>query len=357
MNTSKYVIINNRVYNAITGLPSEDYAPADIANLEQVAEKATKELVTRGTSISAIHQPLQKSQTLRRKYVKQPATGSIPTSPTEETVTVRNFSPINSKRFETERSDKVAKIAAPVTVNIKTQATRPADIHPLVSRAQARPMDIAAPRRQRTNAMRNVDLQTQLASAPEKASLKSAQVLKNEAIAEAMNKEVDSKKQKRSRVKAKKRGNPFMRLTGAAVPAIAILMLSGYFTYLSMPNLSIKMAAVQSGVDAKYPGYRPDGYALSGPINFGNGEVSMKFAYANEGHDFTLTQQKSNWNSSSVKQLFAASPEDVITTAVDGLTIYSQGGRAIWVNGGILYTIDGQANLSNHQIQKIATSL
>lgn len=42
---------------------------------------------------------------------------------------------------------------------------------------------------------------------------------------------------------------------------------------------------------------------------------------------------------------------------VDGLTIYSSGKNAVWVNGGILYQITGSANLSNEQIQKIATSL
>ena len=42
---------------------------------------------------------------------------------------------------------------------------------------------------------------------------------------------------------------------------------------------------------------------------------------------------------------------------IDGLTIYSGGKEATWVNGGILYQISGDANLSNDQIQKIATSL
>ena len=40
-----------------------------------------------------------------------------------------------------------------------------------------------------------------------------------------------------------------------------------------------------------------------------------------------------------------------------GLTIYTYGTDAAWVNGGVLYTVEGSANLSNEQIRRIATSL
>ena len=135
------------------------------------------------------------------------------------------------------------------------------------------------------------------------------------------------------------------------------MLLGGYLTYLSMPNISIKMAAVQSGINAKYPGYKPDGYALNGPIKFKSGEVSMKYAYADGSSEYTLTQQKSNWDSAAVKEYFTEKSKSPTTTMVDGLTIYSSGKNAVWVNGGILYQITGSANLSNEQIQKIATSL
>lgn len=356
MNKANFVIINNRVYDSITGLPADEYQPTNISNLEQAAEKATKELSTRGTSVSAVHKSVQKSQTLRRKYVQLPAPKSqLVSAPKVET---RNFTPMSLDRFTIKKASSIVETSQSVAVRPNSSARlRPAETHPVVGRATGKSFDLNSPRRKHVNNVRNMDTQARLSPvAPaQPAALKSAQVLKNEAILEAMNREVVE--QKRSRSKAKRRISPFSRFAGVAVPALAILMLSGYFTYLSMPNLSIKMAAVQSGVNAKYPGYQPDGYALNGPITFGDGEVVMKFAYADGGHKFTLTQQKSSWNSASVKQLFAASPENVTATAVDGLTIYSQGGRAIWVNAGVLYTIDGEAALSTQQIQKIATSL
>ena len=117
------------------------------------------------------------------------------------------------------------------------------------------------------------------------------------------------------------------------------------------------MAAVQSGIDATYPGYQPNGYALSGPVSFKDGEVSMRFAYADSGHDFTITQSRTNWSSAALKEQFSETPDTVTTTTIDGLTIYSEGNRTSWVNGGILYTIDGEANLSSDQVQRIATSM
>ena len=40
-----------------------------------------------------------------------------------------------------------------------------------------------------------------------------------------------------------------------------------------------------------------------------------------------------------------------------GLTIYSFGDQAAWVNGGLLYTIDGDAPLSSEQLLNIAASM
>ena len=43
-----------------------------------------------------------------------------------------------------------------------------------------------------------------------------------------------------------------------------------------MPTLSVRVAASQAGIDASYPSYRPDGYALNGPVTYGDGR----------GHEF-----------------------------------------------------------------------
>jgi hypothetical protein len=45
------------------------------------------------------------------------------------------------------------------------------------------------------------------------------------------------------------------------------------------------------------------------------------------------------------------------TETANGLTIYTFGDKAAWVNGGVLHTIDSNTPLSNDQISRIASSM
>jgi hypothetical protein len=149
------------------------------------------------------------------------------------------------------------------------------------------------------------------------------------------------------------------RLLSLASGAFALLLLGGYFTYLNMPNLSVRVAAVQSGINANYPSYQPDGYRLSGPVAYNDGEVNLKFASNAGPQNFTLSQVRSTWDSSAVQENYITPKwgSDYTTFAEHGLTIYTHDSDAVWVNGGIRYTIDGDAPLSASQIRSIATSL
>lgn len=85
----------------------------------------------------------------------------------------------------------------------------------------------------------------------------------------------------------------------------------------------------------------------------------MKFA-ANAGPEqYTLSQTRSEWDSTATLDNYVTpqAGKDYTTTTAGGLTIYRYADNAVWVNGGILYTISGNASLSNDQIQRIASSL
>jgi hypothetical protein len=140
---------------------------------------------------------------------------------------------------------------------------------------------------------------------------------------------------------------------------IGLLLLTGYFTYINLPNLSVRVAAAQAGIDATYPEYRPVGYRLNGPVAYKNGEVSMNFASNSGPVSFSLNQSKSSWDSSALLEKYVNPKSDgkYATYSDDGLTIYTYGTDAAWVNGGILYTVDGSAMLSNEQIRRMATSM
>ena len=341
MASKNYVVINGRAYNTITGMVMDDI------DVKETEIKKEQSISRRGTSVSNIHAAhVQKSSTLNRRHVKMPQRTPLAAKPQKARVDVKQH--VAVKKFSTPITSK----PAPQKIAIN----RPAEAHPVTRRAQQRPLSVNTKLRKERQplAMNNNPL---VAVAPQKIEkpivAKTSKQLKNEAIEKALSNEIISNKKARRR---QKKGGALRWLNTFSV-GFAVMLLGGYLTYLSMPNISIKMAAVQSGIDAKYPGYKPDGYALNGPIKFKSGEVSMKYAYADGSSEYTITQQKSGWNSSAVKEFFSEKHKNPNTTMIDGLTIYSGGKEAAWVNGGILYQISGDANLSSSQIEKIATSL
>ena len=341
MASKNYVVINGRAYNTITGMVMDDI------KIEKSEIEKEQSISKRGTSVSNIHAAhVQKSSTLNRRHVKMPQRTPLAAKPQKARVDVKQH--VAVKKFSTPIVSK----PAPQKIAIN----RPAETHPVTRRAQQRPLSVDTKLRKERQPLA-INSNPLVAVAPqkiEKPVAKTAHQLKNEAIEKALSNEIISSN-KKARRRQKKCGA--LRWLNTFSVGFAVMLLGGYLTYLSMPNISIKMAAVQSGIDAKYPGYKPDGYALNGPIKFKSGEVSMKYAYADGSSGYTITQQKSGWNSSAVKEFFSEKHKNPNTTMIDGLTIYSGGKEAAWVNGGILYQISGDANLSSSQIEKIATSL
>lgn len=309
----KIISINGRNYDAHTGMPVEGNGGTHaLAHAPKPAPTRTH------TPHSSVHTATQKSHTLNRRIVK------------------KEISPNHHAR-PVQKSPMVTKFA----------------LHPSGFKQHiiSQNPDIA-PRQHPTVAKVNHHLQQQkVAAAP-----KPSQVIKQEAIAEALQKA--PAKHEKNEVKPKKRSK-FSRFVSVASASLALLLLGGYFTYLNMPNLSVRVAAAQAGIDATYPEYKPDGYRLGGPIAYSQGQVSMKFA-ANAGpQNYTIDQSKSSWDSSAVLDNYVKKKagENYITYNERGLIIYTFDGNAAWVNGGILYTISGDAPLSSDQIRRIATSM
>lgn len=318
--SQRTVTINGRMYDVHTGLPVQNTADERPARHASVSPS------------HAMHQAAQKSQTLNRRIVKNTATRPAPA--TKSTAAER---PI-------QKSAAITKFA-PHPQGIKpAQRTIKADIGPIHH-------PIAAKARQQAQMKNTAVKAQQTAAAP---APKPSQIIKQEAIAEAM--QNTPAKNDAQHKPAKKRKS---RLLSIASASMALLLLGGYLTYLNMPSLSVRVAAAAAGVDASYPTYRPDGYSLNGPVAYSDGEVSMKFA-ANAGpQNFTVAQTSSSWDSSAVFDNYVKEKagENYITYSERGLTIYTFGGNAAWVNNGILYTINGDAPLSGDQIRRIATSM
>jgi hypothetical protein len=238
-----------------------------------------------------------------------------------------------------------AQPAKPVAAKPMTP-DKPATQHPLVTKSA-------------TNAPR---LSPRLGSKPALATKPAAAVksvsskeIKEAAIGKAMSKTEVKAPKKRHWFFASRRA----RIATIVIACLAILVVGGYLTYVNLPSLSVNIAAAQAGINATYPSYRPDGYSLEQPITFSDGKVTLKFKSNGSSDYFTITQERSSWDTSAIlqKQVQPKVGNNYLTTEEQGLTIYSYNNSAAWVNGGILYTIDGNAPLSGEQVRHIATSM
>jgi len=148
------------------------------------------------------------------------------------------------------------------------------------------------------------------------------------------------------------------KLTTILTSTLAILLLGGYLTYINLPNISMRVAATRAGIAATFPSYNPDGYSFHGPITYSPGEVAIDFKSNTNNQNFTVDQKASNWDSQAVlDNLVNKETDSYLTYQQQGLTIYAFNNKAAWVNGGLLYTIEGSATLSSDQILHIATSM
>ena len=315
MPNNKTVTINGRIYDAVTGLPV-DASPK--AGPKPVSPALVKKRAAEVTSASVHAQP-QRSQTLHRRAIKKPAV-----------VTKR---PQAGRHMDIARNSNVAKFAPHPIAKAAPKPAAPdlaPKAHPVAARAHSR---------------------TAAAKPVVAAPLTSKQV-KDEAIAKAIAK--PSVKPTKKSFKAH-----FSRRFTIITAIFAVLIIGAYLTYSNMPSLSVGFAAAQAGIKATYPEYKPDGYRLSQPVTFSDGEVTLNFVANTGTGEYTVVQTRSSWDSSAVLDnvVKKAAGDNYVTTQERGLTIYSYDSNATWVNGGILYTIHANAPLSGEQIRHIATSL
>ncbi len=167
----------------------------------------------------------------------------------------------------------------------------------------------------------------------------------------------------------KKSANPILRTkrksTGkrfAFAAICAIIVVAGVIGLITsnMPDISIRVAAMQTGIEASYPSYVPRDYSL-GDINSEDGKITMRFN-GPENSSFTLIEEKSSWDSSALLRNYVEPTwqENYTTTHEQGITIYiaNTNSDAAWVNGGVLYKITSSGTpLTKKQVRSIVVSL
>ena len=261
---------------------------------------------------------------------------------------------------EQQTTDQVTTSPAPLNPQAAPQSSTPA------TRPQSMAVTKFAPRTvtpsRPTRLIRDIGpathpivkkVEPKLASQMPKPVAKPATAIKQEAIQDAL-----ERAPLYSDIKPIKTPRRAPRVITMVLLGLILLFSVGYFTYTNLPHLSIYMAAAKSGVKASYPSYRPDGYRLSS-VGYDNTSVSLEFKANGGPQSYTIKQSQTTWDSTAVNENVVKEKwgDDAVPYSERGLTIYAHDGNAVWVNGGILYEISGDAQLSPSQIRSIATSL
>ena len=328
------IVINGHHYDATTGLavdtPATQTHTVTVKTVEKpVAVKHHQAQATHATAeriqVNHLQKHPHKSQTLRRDIVKRPSGAH----------------------------DKVAKhVPVRATVHKSPHITKfaphPADVSPRVVAPAHKPEASATHSHVVTVAHHKAEERTK------KPAALSSRELKDHLIKQ----QLDSAPTKHADHKPKKKVRAPLRVSSVMAACMGVMVLGGYLSYINMPNLSVRVAASQAGINAQYPGYTPSGYSFDGPVSYSNGQVLLTFAANGGNAQYKINQQKSAWDSQAVLDNYVVANSSVYdVNDTQGLTVYTYDNNAAWVNKGVLYTISGDAPLRTEQVLRIATSL
>lgn len=359
MSQTQTVTINGRKYDVRTGLPVTNGTPTPHTTRKQLRRSAqaisvpvTQKKVAKSIAKPAhkIHTKTQRSKTLNRKFIQKPAAATSQPAISKPTTQRIDGITVHTRPHVSSRSALLASQSAKHSQRVVTPVVAP---EPIAQRQVSAPKNDDLPAMPHPTVTRAHEAQAAKKAAPEK-QLPSASAIKQSAIQAAL----DAAPAQNN--KQHKHGTTHrQRLAGVFAGCAALVLFAGYLTYLNVPNISVRVAAAQAGINASYPGYHPDGYKLNGPVAYSDGQVQIKFAANTGDNSFTLKQSRSTWDSSALLENYVKQKagDEYSISQEKGITIYNYDNSAAWVSGGILYTVDGNAPLSPDQIRKIATSV
>ncbi len=271
----------------------------------------------RPVNSSATHHRVQRSTTLNRKYVKKPSK-----TPTIDSIAKRRAEDLKRRQALAEKIN-----------------------------------------RERLSALKSGQSLVKPQSAQKKQSSQkpSARELKNSAVESALKSvatmEAENKNIIASPISTKKTFGARKILLALGCAALSVGVI-GYIVSLNVPDVSVRVAAMQAGFEATYPSYIPRGYSLKDIVSEDK-RLVMTFSDGNNS-SFTLSEEKSAWDSEALEANYVKSSWGSNYTSIreQGITIFISGSNATWVNGGLLYKIEASGNnLTKKQLKSIVTSL
>lgn len=302
------------------------------------------------------HRQVRASTTLNRRYVKRPTktTDDVVVKVTKSPQVKHFYTPAMESQQAAMQATDQAQSSQQISVKTQTrtaeQMMQPATTHPMQAAANSR-------MQARKDTARAAKQNTMQVSAKQ---LKDQAIKKALADAEKVNKTAMNSAEPEEPVKLDFKSRfTLPRIALALSCAVAAVFAIVYFVNLNMPDISLKVAAMQSGFDASYPSYVPRGYNLNG-ITSEDSKVVLSFRNSSNDNAFNLTEERSSWDSTALLNNYVKFnlADDYTLIREQGLAIYSDGKKSVWVSGGIMYIIESTSGLlSKKQICAIATSL
>lgn len=341
MGTQHIIELNGNRYDALTGKIVSDLAQtkkiapsksnqANRKNIDGVAHRSSTK-----KSVKTYQRPVQKSDTLMRKTVQKPVAHKLSAIATIIGGRTTDVMPPTKRVMQSKNSSKNSLIRrfSPVI------ATKPNQ-------------DISLHKNKPTESGSALTHATVTAESVVVSPIK-------DAIANATSHQQPKLKRPRlhARIAHRLHINPKIISTGAV--CLALLLIAGFFGYQNIPNIKMRLASSHAGLHGTLPAYQPSGFRLN-DISYKTGQINVSFRSNSDARNFIITQIASSWNSETLRNKLQSTEQTLSPVEVPDkgktLFIYNDS-NVTWVDGGILYKIEGDSKLNSEQLLHLANSL
>ncbi len=356
----------------------ELFTPTDDEDADSRAERVEKaEQVVAAVSPAVVHSPLrlksarriiQASRTLNRRFVRKPLreTGEY-----AESIAVRHIKQVKASAI-IESARSVNDI--PDETIDEVIATTESDFTPVLTKSQATSLKALAKKSSHSSqptSSTTTSKDTKGESATDDQSALNLSKLAPTDYDDLMDDRIDqltkilqasNELDQQDRTVAKHRlGQPKkhrFRFSTIMATAGAMAIIVGLGVYISLPTISVKLAAGRAGINAKNP-YALSGYSLDNNIAAQPGKVtiSYKSASGNGGYSVTQESDKSTTDYALRLNVSRQNGGSYQEMDVNGKTVLLYGNKATWLAGDMRYTIDGSDLMDSNQLRSIVKSL
>ena len=358
----------------------ELFTPADDEGVDSRAERVEVERAEQAVATAnptVVHSPLrlksarriiQASRTLNRRFVRKPLreTGEY-----AESIAVRHIKQVKASAI-IESARSVNDI--PDETIDEVIATTESDFTPVLTKSQATSLKALAKKSSHSNQptpSTATSKDTQVEDATDDQSAlnlsKSAPTDYDDLMDDRIDQltkilQASNELDQQDRAVAKRRlGQPKkhrFRFSTIMATAGAMAIIVGLGVYISLPTISVKLAASRAGINAKNP-YALSGYSLDNNIAAQPGKVtiSYKSASGNGGYSVTQESDKSTTDYALRLNVSRQNGGSYQEMDVNGKTVLLYGNKATWLAGDMRYTIDGSDMMDSNQLRSIVKSL